>query len=76
MNLQIFIVARQTCEIDSTCTWEDRIFIELHQIRLVCGKEEGKPYWYYVLVDEDTFKAKIKTRSIDFADYGTVLHSG
>ena len=68
----------EICEIDSTCTWEDCIFTK-HRARLVRGKEDGKPTWYYVLVDEDKiedFNAKLNTGTIDVADYGTVLHSG
>ena len=69
----------ETCEVKSTCTWEDCTFTELYRVRLVRGKEDGKPLWHYVLVDEDkvdAFKAKIKTGNINVADYGTVLHSG
>ena len=35
--------------------------------------------WHYVLVNNgkvETFKALVKTGTIDIANYGTVLHSG
>ena len=42
-------------------------------------KKGGKPAWCYVLVDEDKvedFKAKIKSGTIDFPDYGMILELG
>ena len=78
-NIRCSKTATETCEIDFTCTWEDRIFTEFYQIYLVRGKDEGKQAWHYVLVDEDKiedFNAKVNTGTIDVADYGTVLYSG
>ena len=71
--------ATETCEIDSKCTWEDRIFCKSHLVKLVRSKDRGKPVWYYVLVDEDKvedFKAKLDSWNGDFGDYGIVLESG
>ena len=71
--------ATDTCEVDSTCTWEDRIFYKGHLAFLVRGKDRGSTAWHYVLVDEDKvedFKAKLKSGNIDVADYGKVLYSG
>ena len=70
--------ATETCEIDSTCTWEDRIF-KTRLVHLVRGKIRGSTVWHYVLVDEDKvedFKAKVDTGTIDVADYGKTLYSG
>ena len=71
--------APETCEIDSTCTWEDRIFNKYYRVHLVHNEDKGFPCWHYVLVDEDkllAFKAKMITGKIDVAEYGTVLYSG
>ena len=73
--------ATETCEIDSTFTWEDRIFCKSNLVYLVqiCDEDRGKPVWYYVLVDEDKvedFETKFKHGTIYVADYGTVLYSG
>ena len=70
--------ATETCEIDSTYTWEDRI-LKTDLVRLVRGEERGSVAFYYVLVDEDKiedFKAKIKSENIDLTNYGKVLYSG
>ena len=71
--------ATETCEIDFTCTWEDRIFGKYYRVHLVHNEDKGFPCWHYVLVDEDkllAFKAKIITGKIDVTEYGTVLYSG
>ena len=71
--------ATKTCEVDSTCTWEDRILTELRLVYLVRGKDRDRVAWHYVLVDRDkieAFKAKVDTGTIDVADYGEVLYSG
>ena len=66
------------CEIDSTCTWKDRILIS--NIHIVRGNDKGKAAWHYILVDEEkleAFKVNIAASgSIDVADYGKVLLSG
>ena len=77
-NIRCSKTATETCEVDSTCTWEDRIF-KTRLVYLVRGKDGGSTAWHYVLVDKDKvedFKAKIKSGSIDVADYGKVLYSG
>ena len=71
--------ATETCEVNSTCIWEDRIFTGPRLVYLVRGKDRGRPAWHYVVVDEDRledFKTNIKSGTIDVADYGKVLHSG
>ena len=45
------------------------------------GKDKGRPAWHYVLLvdDEETiqkFKDKVKSGTLDVADYGQVLKSG
>ena len=70
--------ATETCEIDSTCTWEDRI-LKSHLVYLVRSKDRGRNTWCYVLVDEDkeeVYKTKIRSGRIDVSNYGTVLYSG
>ena len=66
----------EACEIDSTCTWKDRI---INPVYLVRGKDNGKEAWHFVLVDKEKitdFKEKIKSGNIDVAKYGKVLYSG
>ena len=66
------------CEIPAHHTWIDRLFNSRYVYR-VRGKDKDKPAWHYVLVDKEKveqFKAKIKTGTIDVADYGKVLCSG
>ena len=71
-------MSTETCELDSTCTWEDR-FCKAHIVYLVRGNNRGLAVWHYVWVDEDkveAFKAKVKSGIIDVADCGKVLKSG
>ena len=66
------------CELDSTCTWEDRLGHKKEQIFQVLNED----HWCYVLVDKekiDEFKAKNATGNIEVgkaATYGDVLQSG
>ena len=72
-------IATETCEVDSTCTWEDRIFYKAHLVYLVHGKDRSFAAWHYILVDEDKvedFKVKVNSGKIDVANYGKVLYSG
>ena len=69
----------ETCEVDSTCTWEDRIFRKGHRVYLICGKENDKQAWYYILVNEDKlehFKTQLCTGIMKLVKYGTILYSG
>ncbi len=69
----------EPCEIDSTCTWKDRIITNEKNVYLVRGKDDGKAAWHYVLVDEEkleNFKVKVASGQMDVADYGKVLFSG
>ena len=69
----------EACEIDSTCTWKDRIILTIKNIYLVRGTDRGKEAWHYVLVDEEkveAFKEKVKSGNIDVAKYGRVIYSG
>ena len=72
--------ATKTCEVNSTCTWEDRMFYKGHLVYLVHGKDRDRPVWHFVLFDSkekvEAFKAKVNTGIIDVADYGKVLYSG
>ena len=70
----------EQCQVmQPNCRWVDRLF-NFPFVYLVRGiKDEGKPVWHYVLVDEEkvsTFKEKIGTGNIDVADYGEVIKSG
>lgn len=69
----------EPCEVDrSEYSWADRVF-NGSLLYCVRGKDRGKPAWHYVLVDEEkegAFKDKLKTGSVDVADYGKVLKSG
>ena len=76
-NIRCNKTATETCEVDSTFTWEARLSRRF--VYLVRGKDRGFAAWHYVLVDEDkldTFKAKIASGNIDVTDYGNVLESG
>ena len=71
--------AKETCEIDSTCTWEDRMFNKSHRVFLVRSKDRGFAIWQYVLVDldkVDAFIIQFNTGRGNVSDYGTVLYSG
>ena len=46
---------------------------------LVRGKDKGEKCWHYVMVDKfklPLFKEKLKTGSLDVADFGQILQSG
>ena len=48
-------------------------------IYLVRGKDNGKPAWHYVLVDEgqeNAFNEKVSSGTVDVAVYGKVIKSG
>ena len=69
----------EPCTLKPGYTWRKKE--EGRRVRLVRGKDHGRPVWHYVLVvdDEDTmheFLEKIKSGQVDVADYGRVLHSG
>ena len=72
--------ATKICEIDSTCTWEDRILSD--RICILRGKNRGRNVWYFFLVDEDKLDAYNALFSdgnrpnIEFDKYGKVLYSG
>ena len=69
----------ETCEVDSTCTWEDRIFRKGHRVYLVRGKENDKQAWYYILVNEDKlehFKTQLCTGIMKPVKHGAILYSG
>ena len=58
-------------------TWENRLASD--RVYCVHSEDRGTPTWYYVLVDEDKVQAfidKVKSGTIDVADYGKVLYSG
>lgn len=63
-------------------TWEDLTYkrtrdrIKLYTVR---GKDRGKQVWHFVLVyphKEDEFHRKVKSGTIDVANYGHVIRSG
>ncbi|XP_019860511.1 PREDICTED: uncharacterized protein LOC109588841 [Amphimedon queenslandica] len=71
------------CELDSTCTWEDRLGKKRDQIVfLVDNKHDKFPSWYYLLIFEDAlneFKDKQDRGNIGVKEakkYGKVLYSG
>ena len=69
----------QQCELDSTCTWEDRIGNKKRQVFLVNNEHKSFSSWYYVLVYEDKiddFKASKNIKVGAAANYGKVLYSG
>ncbi|XP_019851729.1 PREDICTED: uncharacterized protein LOC109581770 isoform X2 [Amphimedon queenslandica] len=44
------------CELDSTCTWEDRLSKKRERIVLLVDNKHNKfPSWYYLLISEDAF---------------------
>jgi tetratricopeptide (TPR) repeat protein len=48
-------------------------------VYLVRGKDEGRPAWHYVLIEQvnlPAFLRMLKTGSIDVSEYGVILHSG
>ena len=48
-------------------------------IYLVRGKDKGRQAWHYVLVDEgqeNAFKEKVASGTVDVAVYGKVIKSG
>lgn len=69
----------EECEVqDPGFTWKDRLFTG-SLVFLVRGTDRGRNAWHYVLVDkekESDFSAKVKTGTIDVANFGKVLHSG
>ena len=77
-HIQCYKLPNDQCELDSTCTWEDRLGNKREQVLSVVNKD----HWCYVLVDKekiDEFKAKNATGNIEVgkaATYGEVLHSG
>ncbi len=69
----------QPCTMAPHSTWQLRN--DGSRVYLVRGKDKGCQSWHYVLLvdDEETiqaFKAKVKSGSVDVADYGQVLKSG
>ena len=71
------------CELDSTCTWGDRLGKIREQIVfLVDNKHEKFPSWYYLLIAEDIFdefKDKQDKGDIGVKEatkFGKVLYSG
>ena len=74
--------ATETCEIDSTCTWKDRISSVSDRIFIVHDTDRGRRAWHYLLVDED----KLDAYNAVFSDgskpsgtmgkYGQILYSG
>jgi hypothetical protein len=71
--------SNESCEVDETCTWEDKMFDNSRRVFLVRGKDKGREAWHFVLVDEDkidAFHKKIASGTIDVADYGQVIRSG
>ena len=77
-HIHCYELPKDQCELDSTCTWEDRLGNKREQVLKVLNKD----HWYYVLVDKekiDEFKAKNATGNIEVGEaaiYGEVLHSG
>ena len=69
----------EPCALSSNFTWHKKN--ECSRVFLVRGKDRGRPAWHFVLLvdDEDTIKLfheKVKTGTVDVADYGEVLKSG
>lgn len=63
----------ESCEVDSSCTWEDRLANKCHLIRFICGRVD-RPVWYCVLVDEN-YELNTNIGAVNIAKYGKVLHS-
>ena len=73
----------ELCDIDSDCTWTDRLLTNFDWMRVfmitVRVKEQSQPAWHYVLVNEEKvqlFTKQAKTGIIDVAEYGKILYSG
>ena len=69
----------EPCALSPNLTWQRHKQEE--RVYLVRGKDKGRPAWHYVLLvdDEETiqkFKDKVKSGTLDVADYGQVLKSG
>ena len=67
------------CSLPHNYTWHKKS--EGERVHLVRGENRGRQAWLYILLvdDEemiDTFKAKVKSGTVDMADYGQVLMSG
>ena len=66
------------CGQDSSMTWQMKS--EAERIRLVRGKDKGKPAWHYVLLvdDEETIEKfeEALGGNLNVADYGQLLYSG
>ena len=77
-HIYCYKLPKKKCELDSTCSWEDRLGSKKEQIFLLLNED----HWCYVLVDKekiDEFKAKNATGNIEVGEaaiYGEVLHSG
>ena len=70
------------CSLPDFCTklgWIGCVRSRPSLIYLVRGKDKGRPAWHYVLVDEgqeNTFKEKVSSGTVDVAVYGKVIKSG
>ncbi|CAI8035371.1 hypothetical protein GBAR_LOCUS19859 [Geodia barretti] len=68
----------EQCGQDSSMTWQMKS--EAERIRLVRGKDKGKPAWHYVLLvdDEETIEKLEEALggNLNVADYGQLLYSG
>ena len=77
-HIHCYELPEKQCELDSTCTWEDRLGSKRERVFLVLNED----HWCYVLVDKekiDEFKVENATKSIkvdEAAEYGKVLYSG
>ena len=58
-------------------TWKNKL--AGNRVHCIQGKNRGRPAWRYVLVDEDkvqAFRDKVKSGTVNVADYGKVVYSG
>ncbi len=69
----------QPCTMAPHSTWQQ--WSKDKRTMIVTGTDRGRPAWHYVLLVDDeetiqTFKAKVKSCSVDVADYGQILKNG
>ena len=70
------------CSLPDFCVnygWTSQVKSKPSLIYLVRGKDKGRQAWHYVLVDEgqeNAFKEKVSSGTVDVAVYGKVIKSG
>ena len=69
----------EPCTIQPHHTWKK--VSERKRIRIVRKKDQGRPVWYFILLEDDielqsNFEAQICTGTIELTNYGKILESG